>query len=371
MSMNVWAIWKGSAAAPVLTRVCVLAMVGVLAVVGGCKKDGPGTTVGSAEAPPPDEVKLAYFANVTHAQAVLGVHSGDFEKALAPSKLTTKVFNAGPELIEAMNAGNVDIGYVGPGPALNGFIKSGGKMVRVIAGVAGNGVVIVARPGSGIEKLSDLVGKKLATPQLANTQDIAAKFYLLSQLKQANADSVQPTKNAEQAAQMSAGRLDAAWAPEPWGAFLEAKAGAKVIAEEKDIKELWPEGNMGITYVIARPEFLQKHPDVVEKVLGVHVKWTDRMKSEPDKWQPDLEAALGKLTNAALPPGVLKKAIGRTLFTDDPMAHTFARQAQWMYAAGFAKDVADTAAIVDTTILKKVRAATPAAAATATAPAGK
>lgn len=360
MPTATWLNWAGGAIRRAVARLGVVLVVG-LAATTGCKKEGQAETGGTPAASPPDEVKIAYFANVTHAQAVLGVHSGDFEKAVAPSKLTTKVFNAGPSLIEALNAGNVDIGYVGPGPALNGFIKSGGKVVRVIAGSAGNGVAIVARQGSGIEKLSDLAGKKVATPQLANTQDIAAKYYLLSQLKQPNVENVKPTPNAEQVAQMNAGQFDASWAPEPWASILEAKANAKVIVEEKDIKELWPQGTFGITYVIARPEFLQKHPDVVEKVLGVHLTWTDRLRTEPDKWQPDLEAALGKLTNTTLPPGVLKKALARTLFTTDPLEHTFVQQAKWTYAAGFVKDLPDTAGLVDTTILKKVQAAKPAA----------
>jgi NitT/TauT family transport system substrate-binding protein len=351
--MAIWqnkSVWAGTFSALLVS----------IAIVAGCKK--PGDNPGGPSATPPKEVRLGYFANVTHAQAVLGVHSGDFEKAVAPAKFSSKFFNAGPELIEALNGGNIDIGYIGPGPALNGFTKSGGKMVRVISGSAGNGVVIVARPGSGISSLTDLKNRAIGTPQLANTQDIAARAYLLSHLKQPKAENVKPTRNAEQATRMQAKEIDASWAPEPWGAYLEAKAGATVIAEEKDIKELWPEGKFGITYVITTPKFLQEHPDIVEKVLTAHVTWTDRLRTEPEKWQPDLEAALGKLTNTTLPPGVLSKAMKRTLFTDDAMEHTFTRNAQWTYTAGFAEDLPQTSGLVDTTILKKVRSAHPATA---------
>src|SRR5579863_4643656 len=162
-------------------------------------------------------VTIGYFANLTHAQAVLGVASGELEKAASPAKLDTKVFNAGPSLIEALFAGAIDIGYVGPGPAISAFTKSGGKGIRVIAGAAADGVVVVARKGSGIQSFADLKGRKIGTPQLANTQDISARHYLTAVLKQNNLDNVVPVDNAEQASMFSRGELDAAWAPEPWG----------------------------------------------------------------------------------------------------------------------------------------------------------
>src|SRR5687768_5475818 len=91
------------------------AIVGAGMGTSGCKKSE------TAAGTPPAAVRLGYFANFTHAQAVLGVSSGEFEKAVAPSPFSTKVFNAGPSLIEALFAGEIDIGYIGPGPALNGF----------------------------------------------------------------------------------------------------------------------------------------------------------------------------------------------------------------------------------------------------------
>src|SRR5829696_2639236 len=135
----------------------------------GCKQSddsatGPSSGAGKSGSPPPAEVRLGYFGNVTHAQAVLGVAAKDFENAVAPAKFSTKVFNAGPSLIEALFANQIDVGYVGPGPVLSAHDKSKGQGIRVIAGAASNGVLIVARKDSGISKLEDLKGKKLATP---------------------------------------------------------------------------------------------------------------------------------------------------------------------------------------------------------------
>src|SRR5438105_8425952 len=142
-----------------------LALLLTFYVSQGCDR-GKSTSSG-----PNQDVRIGYLANVTHAQAVLGVSSGQFEKAIAPAKLSTRVFNAGPSLIEALFAGEIDVGYVGPGPAVSGHAKSHGKAVRVIAGAAANGVAIVARPGSHIASPTDLKGKRIATPQLGNTQD--------------------------------------------------------------------------------------------------------------------------------------------------------------------------------------------------------
>src|SRR4051812_10511227 len=167
-----------------------MAMLVGLAGLAGCER--PSTTSGSGPSGDVAELRLGYFANVTHAQAVLGASSGEFAVAVTPTKFSTKVFNAGPSLIEALFAGEIDIGYVGPGPALSAHLKSHGEGIRVISGAAANGVLIVARKDSGITALADLKGKRIATPQQGNTQDIAARHYVVSELKQPDASSVIP-----------------------------------------------------------------------------------------------------------------------------------------------------------------------------------
>jgi NitT/TauT family transport system substrate-binding protein len=318
---------------------------------------GCGKSEQAASTPQPlTELKLAYFANATHAQAVLGVESGEFEKAIAPAKVSAKVFNAGPSLIEALFAGEVDIGYVGPGPALSGFARSNGEGIRVISGAAANGVVIVARKDSGITSLKDLAGKKLATPQQGNTQDIAARHYLSDTLKQPDLKNVLPVPNAEQSALMARGEIDASWAPEPWGARLVAETDAKIIAEEKD---LWPNGQFSLTVVVTTPEFLKKHPDIVRKILTVHHNWTKRLNDNPQAILPQLEEGLFKLTNKKLPAGVLAAALPRVKFTDEPLEETFKTMSQWSYDLGFSKTAPNLDGLFDLSTLKKAQAASP------------
>ena len=326
----------------------------------GCDRQGSstGSATGGSSATstsaPLKELRIGYFPNFTHAQAVLGVASGEFQQAVGSTKVSTKVFNAGPSLVEALFGDQIDIGYVGPGPALNAFAQSRGEGIRIISGAAANGVIIVARKDSGIEKLADLAGKRIASPQQGNTQDIAAKHYVTAELKQKDFKNVIPVQNAEQAGMMSGQQIDAAWAPEPWGSFLVSQAGGKVIGEEKD---LWPQGQFAITVVVTSPKFLADHPDVVEKVLGVHNAWTTRLTTEPDKYLPQLEQGLFALTTKKLPAGVLKSALGYTKFTNDPLPHTFETFAGWSFDLGFSKSRTDTKGLIDTAILQKVKSA--------------
>ncbi len=279
------------------------------------------------------EVRIGYFGNLTHAQAVLGVESGEFQQAIGPGKhLVPSVYNAGPSLIEALLAGEIDIGYVGPGPALAAHARTRGRGIRVIAGAANNGVLIVARKDSGIHSLADLRDKQLATPQLGNTQDISARHYLTSVLGQEKLGNVLPISNTEQSALMQRKQIDASWAPEPWGSRLIAETGATLIARESD---LWPDGQFNLTVVVTTPEFLEKHPDIVASVLNVHRNWTQRLRDEPAKYIPDLERALLKLNGKKLPPGVMAAAIKNVTFANDASESTFRVQSQWAYDLEF------------------------------------
>jgi NitT/TauT family transport system substrate-binding protein len=301
--------------------------------------------------PTPTDVRLGFFPNLTHAQAVLAVTSGDFAASIAPGKLTPQQFNAGPSLIEALFAHQIDIGYVGPGPAITAFARSHGQGIRVISGAASNGVIIVARKDSGINTLADLAGKKIATPQHANTQDIAARHYLTATLHQSDTNNVLPIPNADQAGMMSRGDIDASWAPEPWGSILISTTGAKLIAEEKD---LWPNKEFSLTVIVTTPEFLAAHPDTIQKILAVNHTWTTRLNTEPQKYTPQLEQALLTLTGKSFKPGVVADALARVKFTDQPSPETFQANAQWSYDLGFSKEKQDTASLIDLSILNKL-----------------
>jgi NitT/TauT family transport system substrate-binding protein len=331
----------------ILLRALLLACLVVMGSTAGCKRTNPANL---------QVVRIGYFATLSHAQALLGVASGELASAIAPVKLEGQVFNAGPSLIEALFAGEIDIGYVGPGPVLSANAQSGGRGIRVVAGAAANGVVIVARAGSGIHTIADIKNRRIATPQLGNTQDLSARHYVIGVLKQADAENVLPVPNAEQAGMFQRGTIDAAWVPEPWGEYLIEKTGATLVAEEKD---LWPDHTFGLAMVVTTPTFLTDHPEIVEKVLRVHHAWTARLSAEPEKQLAPLGDALFALTGKRLPESVLAASLHRIQFTDDPKEDTFRSYSAWsrelaLGARPGAESALDTKVLIDRTVLERV-----------------
>ncbi len=336
--------------APFLTLVLAAAVLAAAAL--GCGRRSAEVKASD----PPAVVRIGYFANLTHAQAVLGVASGDFARAVAPAKLETKVFNAGPSVVEALFAGELDVAYVGPGPAISAHAKSRGQGVRVVAGAAANGVVIVVRKDSGIHALADLAGKRVGTPQLGNTQDVSARHYFSSVLHETDLSHVVPVDNAEQAGLFERGQLDAAWVPEPWGQRLVEQTGASVLAEEKD---LWPDKEFVLTLVVTTPEFLAAHPDVVERILVAHRAWTKKLTDAPQSYLAQLGDALFALNGKRLPATVLGPALGRVKFTDSPHPETLRAYSAWMSDLGFQRAGVDLNDLFDTKILDKLHALGP------------
>lgn len=337
-----------------------LSPVVALVVVSGSLVTGCG---GPTAKPPsgakalPAQVRLGYFANVTHAQALIGAARGDFQKALGSVPLETKTFNAGPSAVEAIFAGGLDITYIGPSPALNAYVKSRGQAVRIVSGVAANGVVIVARQDSGIAKLDDLVGKRIATPQLGNTQDVSARHYVLHVLKQplkdkGGATDVQPIANAEQLGLFKSGQLDAAWVPEPWGARLVHEAGGVIIEEERN---LWPRKNFTVAVVLVATQFLEQYPEVVAAFLRAHVELTAWINAHRDQAAELVNAEMKKLTGKPLAPQVLADSFARLTFTTDPFTDSIETFAGWASDLGFLKEKPDLSGLVDLRLLERVQ----------------
>ncbi len=175
-------------------------------------------------------IRVGYFPNITHAQAVIGIADGTFARALGEAvKIDAKVFNAGPSEIEAMFAGQLDLAYIGPNPAINGYVKSKGAALRIVAGAMSGGAVLVVRGDAGINSAADFRGKKIASPQLGNTQDVALRAWLMKQgfklIEQGGDTQVIPTANPDILTLFLKKEIDAAWVPEPWGARLVREAG--------------------------------------------------------------------------------------------------------------------------------------------------
>ncbi|MGY6019509.1 aliphatic sulfonate ABC transporter substrate-binding protein [Streptomyces spinosirectus] len=301
-----------------------------------------------------DEVKIGYFPNLTHATALVGVQEGLFQKELGGTEIKPSTFNAGPSEIEALNAGSIDIGWIGPSPAINGYTKSNGKSLKIIGGSASGGVKLVVNPKK-IKSLDDVKGKKIATPQLGNTQDvaflnwIAEKGWKVDPQSGKGDVSVVRTDNKITPDAYKSGSIDGAWVPEPTASKLVAEGG-KVLLDESS---LWPDKKFVITNIIVSQKFLKEHPDVVEAVLRGSVKTNQWINANPGKAKASANTALQRLSGKALPAEVIDPAWKSIQFTDDPLASTLSTEAEHAVKAGLL-DKADLKGIYDLAPLNKV-----------------
>jgi len=303
------------------------------------------------------KVRLGYFPNITHSQALIGVSRGDFQKELGEGvKLETKVFNAGPSVIEALFAGELDIAYIGPNPAINGYIKSEGQALRIIAGATSGGAALVLRSDSGIASAKDFHGKKIASPQLGNTQDVALRAWLKRngyRLKEKGGDvEVIPLQNPDQLTLFLKKEIDGAWTVEPWVSRLVREGNGKVFLEESS---LWPRGDYVTAHIIADTKFLKENPDLVERFLRAHVAVTLWINSHEQETRILVNNEIKYLTGKSLSDDVINDAFSRLRITYDPVRESLFTSAQWAFEQGFLGDKKpDLSGIYELTILNKI-----------------
>ena len=305
----------------------------------------------------PVTLRVGYFPNVTHSQAVIGIADGTFARAFGDqAKIDAKVFNAGPSAVEAMFAGQLDLSYIGPNPAINGYVKSKGAALRIIAGATSGGAVLVVRSDAGITSAADFRGRKIASPQLGNTQDVALRAWLIKQgfkLKERGGDTqVIPTANPDILTLFLKKEIDAAWVPEPWGARLVREAGGKIFLDERD---LWDKGQFTTACVIVSTQFLNDHPDLVRQWLQAHVELTQRINADPAAAKQKLNSEIERLTGKALAADVLDDAWSRQTVTYDPIRASLIGSADAAFKLGFLGDTPPNLDnIYDLTLLNQV-----------------
>jgi NitT/TauT family transport system substrate-binding protein len=318
----------------------------------GASENAAGSS-GSGDATA-SELRLGYFANLTHAPALIAENEGYFEDELGDTKLTTQVFNAGPDEVEALFAGALDAAYIGPSPTINAYGQSDGDAIRIIAGAASGGAQLVVR--DGIESADDLEGTTLASPQLGNTQDVALRTWLTAQGLENDVEgggdvTVAPTKNSDVAAAFDNGDVDGAWLPEPYASQLVLEHGAHVLVDEQD---LWPDGQFVTTHLVVRTEFLEQYPGTVQALLQAHVTAVELAESDEDAAKKAVNAGLVTAGGKELDAGVLDRAWGEMTVTYDPIASALKTSAENAVTAGTAEQEVDLSGIYDLRLLNKI-----------------
>ena len=304
-------------------------------------------------------IRVGAYPNITHSQAMVGKANGFFEKALGPGvKIDWKSFNAGPSAIEALFSGAIDMTYIGPNPAITGYVRSQGEALRIVAGATSGGASLVVRNDSGINKPEDFHGKKVASPQMGNTQDVALRAWLKAHgMKSADKGGdvqVIPLANPDQLTLFLKKELDAAWAPEPWATRLIREGNGRLFLDERD---LWPQGQFVTAHLIVSTKFLREHPDLVKTWIRAHVELTDWINDHLPQAKNILNQQIQRETSKALSASVLDEAFGRLQVTYDPVRNALLTSARSAYDAGFlGRQMPDLSGMYDLTLLNQVLA---------------
>ena len=288
---------------------------------------------------------------------MIGIGNGDFQKVLGTNvEIKPFIFNAGPSAIEALFAKQIDATYVGPNPAINGYVISEGKDVRIISGATSGGAVFVIRGDTGITSTSDFANKKFASPQLGNTQDVALRNYLLEHgyktVENQGNVNILPAKNSDILTLFLKKDIDGAWVPEPWGERLIKDANGKLFLDERD---LWPDGKFVTGLILVRTDYLKQNPDVIENLLKAHIEETQRINDNKEEAIKTFNTELKKITGQTIPEDVLQQSLTRLEFTYDPIQQSLYKSAEDAYNVGFlGKSKPDLTNIFDLNILNKV-----------------
>ena len=304
-------------------------------------------------------IRVGAFPNITHAQPMIGKANGFFEKAMGPQvKIQWTSFNAGPAAIEALFAGVIDMTYVGPNPAINGYVRSNGEALRVISGAASGGASLIVRNDAGINKPEDFHGKRVASPQFGNTQDVALRNWLGKNGLKSNDKGgdvrIIPMANPDQLTLFLRKDLDAAWAPEPWATRLIHEGDGRQFVDERS---LWPNGQFVIGLLVVNTKFLNAHPDLVKNWVRANVDMTDWINAHQAEAKKLLNQQIQRETGKAFSPEILDEAFSRMQVTYDPLHAALNTAAQQAFEDGFlGRQMPDLSHLYDLTILNQVLA---------------
>ena len=287
-----------------------------------------------------DKVRIAYFPNITHAAALHAAATGGFQKSVGGAiKVEERVFTAGPAEIEALFAGEVDFGYIGPGPAINGYIKSNGQALEIIDVAASGGASLIATKGREIKSLQDLAYKRIAVPQTGGTQDISLRHALkeigLSGKDKGGTVDIVQYAPADVLDLIRRGELDAAWLPEPWVSRVIKDAGATLVTDERT---LWPKGKFATAVVIVRKDFAKANPDIVAKLLTAHRASVDAINADKKAAGSVISKQIAKLSQGkTLAPDILDASFSRTDITYEALDESILTFADWAKELGYLK----------------------------------
>ena len=271
-----------------------------------------------------DKIRVAFFPSIGHIIPIVGLEEKIFEKGIGEEKqIETKLFDSGPQVIESIFSGSIDIAYVGPGPIINGFLKSDGKDIKILSGAASGGASFIIQPNSGLESLENFDGKRIASPQISNSQDVSLRYYLeshgLKSVEKGGTVFVLNISNPDIYTLFAKGDIDGAWVPEPWATILVQELdGIRLFNEEK----LWPNEEFASVLLIVRTEYLENNPETIQKWVESHEKTVTWINSNPDKSKSLFSSFLIDYMGKSLPTKIIDESFSNITITSDPIKNS-------------------------------------------------
>lgn len=305
-------------------------------------------------------IRVGHFPTITHAQGVIGhglsrQNQGWFEKSFGPDiDIQWFIYSDGPSAMEAVFADSIDLVYVGPSPTINAYIRSKGKILRIIAGACSGGAALVVQPE--IKTIPDFKGKKIATPQFGNTQDVAARSWFKKQgfhvILTGGDLNIIPMSGSSQLTLFKQKVMDGAWNVEPWVSRLVLEAGGVVFLNES---EIWPEtgGEYVTTHLISSQKFLDEHSELVRTWVQSHVNLTKWINQHPNEAKALVNRELKEEIKKDLSQEVLDRAWKQLKITNNPIPLSLFITAEEAYRIGFIKQKPDLEGIYDLRFLKE------------------
>ncbi len=279
-----------------------------------------------------DVLRVAFFPSIGHAVPIVGLENGIFQEKIGKEiKIETKIFDSGPQVIESIFANSIDVAYVGPGPVINGFLKSDGMDIKILSGAASGGASFIVQPNSGLDLIENFDGKRIASPQISNSQDVSLRHYLASNdlkpVEKGGTVFVLNISNPDIYTLFAKGDIDGAWVSEPWATLLvEELGGVRLFNEEK----LWPDEQFASVLLIARTNYLENNPEIIQNWVESHKETVSWINSNPDKSKIIFSDFLKKYMGKSLPSKIIDESFSNLVITSDPIKNsvlTFAERA--------------------------------------------
>ena len=296
-----------------------------------------GISLNSVDESNENKIRIAYFPNIGHAIPIVGMEKGFFQTKIGDeTPIETRVFDSGPQAIESLFANSIDLAYVGPGPAINGFLNSENYNVKILAGAASGGASFIVHPESEINSISDFTGKKIAAPQIGNTQDVSLRHHLsengLRPAEKGGSVVIYNISNPDIYTLFVKGDIDGAWIPEPWATILVNELnGTRLFYEE----ELWPNQKFASVLLIANTDFVEKNPVLISQLLSSHNETADWINQNPVETRIIFNNFLNSHLGQPLSDDVVDIALSNLIITADPLPDSVESFAEKANALGY------------------------------------